>query len=70
VIWNPNLKRTIRDEDELSNAKWNIYAGREVTGWPTTTIRRGEIVFQGGKLVGRPGTGKLIPQARQKRPTT
>jgi dihydropyrimidinase len=70
VIWNPNLKRTIRDEDELSNAKWNIYAGREVTGWPTTTIRRGEIVFQAGKLIGRPGTGKLIPQARRKKPAT
>ena len=69
VIWDPNLKRTIRDEDQLSNAKWSIYAGWEVTGWPRTTIRRGEIVYQDGKVIGRPGTGKVIPQAQFKRPT-
>jgi len=69
VIWDPNLKRTIRDEDQMSNAKWSIYAGWEVTGWPRTTIRRGEIVYQDGKVIGRPGTGKVIPQAQFKRPT-
>jgi dihydropyrimidinase len=68
VIWDPNLKRTIHDEDELSNAKWSIYAGWEVTGWPRTTIRRGEIVYQDGKLIGQPGTGRVIPQAPWKPP--
>jgi dihydropyrimidinase len=69
VIWDPNMKRTIRDQDELSNAKWTLYAGWEVTGWPKTTIRRGEVVYQDGKVVGRPGTGKVIPQAAWKKPT-
>jgi dihydropyrimidinase len=68
AIWNPNLKRTIRDQDELSNAKWNIYAGLEVTGWPTTTIRRGEIVYQDGKVIGQPGSGKVIAQRRWTKP--
>ena len=68
VIWDPNLKRTIRDQDELSNAKWSVYAGWEVTGWPRATIRRGEIVYQDGKVIGRPGTGKVIPQAQWKPP--
>jgi dihydropyrimidinase len=68
VIWDPNLKRTIREEDELSNARWNLYAGREVTGWPRTTIRRGEIVYQEGKVIGRPGSGRIVPRARWTRP--
>jgi dihydropyrimidinase len=69
VIWDPNLKRTIRDQDELSAAKWSLYNGWEVTGWPRTTIRRGEIVYQDGKVIGRPGTGKVVPQARWTRPS-
>jgi dihydropyrimidinase len=68
VIWDPSLKRTIRDQDELSAAKWSLYSGWEVTGWPVTTIRRGEIVYQNGKVIGRPGTGKVVPQARWTRP--
>lgn len=32
----------------------------EVRGWPEMTIRRGEIVFQDGKLLGKPGTGKYL----------
>ena len=69
VIWDPNLKRTIRDQDQLSASKWSIYAGWEGTGWPTMTIRRGEIVYQDGKVIGRPGTGKVVPQARWVKPT-
>ncbi len=68
VIWDPNLKRTIRDADELSAAHWTLYNGWEVTGWPKTTIRRGEIVYENGKIVGRAGTGKVITQARWTKP--
>src|SRR5207248_7799596 len=50
VIWDPSLKRTIRDEDELSNARFSVFAGWEVTGWPIVTIRRGEVVYQNGKI--------------------
>jgi dihydropyrimidinase len=69
VIWDPNVKKIIRDQDMLSNAKYSLYAGWEVTGWPKTTIRRGEVVYQDGKMLGRPGTGKFIPQARFQRPS-
>ena len=68
VIWDQNIKRTIRDQDELSNAKWSLYSGTEVTGWPKVTIRRGEIVYQDDKVTGKPGTAKAIPQAVWKRP--
>jgi dihydropyrimidinase len=68
VIWDPNLKKKIRDEDMFSNAKYSTYAGWDVTGWPKTTIRRGEVVFDGGKILAKPGSGKFIPGAPFERP--
>jgi len=68
VIWDPNLKRTIRDEDELGNGKFSIFAGREVTGWPIITIRRGEVVYQGGKILASAGSGQLAPRQHWQQP--
>ena len=44
VIWDPAMKKILEDEDEFSNAKYSSYAGTNVTGFPKTTIRRGEVV--------------------------
>jgi dihydropyrimidinase len=68
VIWDPTVKKTIRDQDELSKARYSTYSGWELTGLPRTTIRRGEIVFDSGKVIGKPGTGKFIPQQGWQRP--
>ncbi len=68
VIWDPGLKRTIRDEDQFSRAGYSTYAGREVTGWPRTTIRRGEVVYDDGDVISVPGSGKFIPGAPFRRP--
>ncbi len=53
--------KKIRDEDMFSNAKYSTYAGWEVTGWPKTTIRRGEVVFDNGKIVAKAGLGQVHP---------
>jgi dihydropyrimidinase len=68
VVWDPNLKRTIRDEDQLANAKFSIFSGWEVTGWPIVTIRRGEVVYQGGKILGEAGSGQLAPRQHWQKP--
>jgi dihydropyrimidinase len=68
VIWDPALRKKIRDEDMLSNAKYSTYAGWDVTGWPKTTIRRGEVVFDNAKVVAKPGSGKFIPGQPFERP--
>jgi dihydropyrimidinase len=68
VIWDPELSRTRRDEDILSNGRFSIFAGWEITGWPVTTIRRGHVVFENGKIVATPGSGRLAPRARWQRP--
>ena len=69
VIWDRAMTKKIRDEDQFSNAKYSTYAGFEVTGWPKTTIRRGEVVYSDGKIVAKPGSGTFIPGARFARPT-
>ena len=68
AIWDPNLKRTIRDEDELSNAKFSVFAGWEVTGWPITTIRRGEVVYQNGKILAEAGSGQVLKRQAWQKP--
>jgi dihydropyrimidinase len=59
VVWETRERRTIRDTDLLSRAGHSVYRGRELAGWPRTTIRRGEIVFDAGKVLGAPGSGQV-----------
>ena len=60
VLWNPNETRTIRNEDMFSGSGYSIHAGREVTGWPQLTIRRGEIMYRDGEILGTAGSGELV----------
>jgi dihydropyrimidinase len=66
-VWETRERRTIRDADLLSRAGHTVYRGRELCGWPRTTIRRGEVVFDEGKVIGKPGSGEVIPRGRSER---
>ena len=68
AIWDPDLTRKIRDEDILSNGKFSIFSGWEVTGWPIVTVRRGQVAYENGKIVAAPGSGRLAPRVRWQRP--
>jgi dihydropyrimidinase len=60
AIWETRERRTIRDEDLFSRAAHSVYVGRELRAWPVATLRRGEVVFENGKVLGRPGSGRPI----------
>lgn len=62
AIWDPNLTRKVTNEEQFSNAKFSIFAGWEVTGWPVVTIRRGQVVYENGKITAEPGSGRLAPR--------
>jgi dihydropyrimidinase len=64
VLWDFEATRAIRDEDMLSRAGHSIYNGREVTGWPVLTIRRGTVVYREGRISGGAGSGRLLPRQR------
>jgi dihydropyrimidinase len=68
AIWDPNVKHTIRDGEQLNNGNFSVFAGWEVTGWPVVTIRRGEVVYQNGKITGPAGSGQLAARHRWQRP--
>ena len=63
AIWDPQRSDTIRAAADHSQSDYSVYEGWTVNGWPVMTIRRGEIVYDAGKIAGRAGTGQLI--ARQ-----
>ena len=68
VLWDPAETRTIRDEDMFSGSGYSVHAGRVVTGWPTLTLRRGEIVYRDGEVLGEPGSGELVRRDRWRGP--
>ena len=60
AIWDPNRSDTVRAEVDHSKSDYSVYEGWKVKGWPVTTIRRGEVVSDSGKITGRAGTGQLL----------
>lgn len=60
VLWDFALEDEIRNEDTRSRAGHSVYHGWPVTGWPVTTIRRGEVVYDRGTLLAQPGSGQLL----------
>jgi dihydropyrimidinase len=60
VIFDPHLTRTIDAAMLHSRADYTVYEGWQVTGWPVTTLRRGEIVFESEHMVGAEGSGEVL----------
>jgi dihydropyrimidinase len=62
VIFDPHLTCTVKGSMLKSRSDYSAYEGWQVTGWPVLTLRRGEIVFRDGEVIGQPGTGKIVPR--------
>ena len=67
AIWDPQRSDTIRAAVDHSKSDYSVYEGWQVKGWPVTTIRRGEIVYDAGQISGRAGSGQLIQRQRWQR---
>lgn len=59
VVFDPQLSRTVEGAMLKSRADYSVYQGWPVTGWPVMALRRGEVVFKDGEVLGQPGSGKL-----------
>lgn len=60
AVWDPRLEVTFTDETVSDRTGYTPWAGRTVTGWPTTVVRRGEIIVEGRRLTGRAGSGRFL----------
>lgn len=60
VLVDPQLRRTLTDGSVRSKAGWTPYAGRSVQGQVVTTLLRGAIVAESGKVT-EERTGRFLP---------
>ena len=61
VIVDLKMERRVRAEDLHSKVGWTPYEGWKLKGWPTLTMRRGQVMYGDGQVVGKPGTAEFLP---------
>ena len=64
ALWDADKRVTISQMLMHHGSDYTPYEGFEVTGWPVTTLLRGEPVFQDGRAAARPGRGQFIARGR------
>ena len=62
AIWDPKAKKTLTNALMQHVVDYTPYEGMEVTGWPVSTIRRGEVVMRDGKVQAAEGTSQFLPR--------
>jgi len=60
VIYDPKKDFTVSVSNMHSKYDHTIWEGVKVKGYPVQTYLRGDLVFDGGKYVGKPGSGKFL----------
>ena len=65
VLVDPQMTRTVTDEDQFSRCGWTPWEGRELTGWPVLTMVGGEVAYRRdgrakGEVVAEPGLGREV----------
>jgi dihydropyrimidinase len=59
TLWDPTASKVIRREGLFSNAGFSLFEGEKVRSWPRMTIRRGEVVYEGGRILALAGSGRV-----------
>ena len=60
VIWNPDRKLTYGVAHSQHRTDYNLYEGRELTGYPQKVFLRGELIVDQEEWLGRRGMGKFL----------
>jgi dihydropyrimidinase len=60
VLFDPSAEGVLNDADLHSAAGFSPYSGLRLKGRVRTTISRGRVVFDGGRVVGDPAWGRFI----------
>jgi dihydropyrimidinase len=60
AIWDPHKDVVIANDDLHHNVDYTPYEGVTVTGWPVTTLSRGEVVYDGEGPQGAIGRGEFL----------
>ena len=60
TIWDPKLKKSIKQENLNHGSDYTPYEGLELTGWPVQTWLRGKCVFKNGTFSSTNNNGEYI----------
>lgn len=66
VIYDPNKDFTISVNNMHSDYDHTIWEGKKLHGYPVKTYVRGNLVYDNGEFVGKPGTGEFIKRIGRK----
>ncbi len=58
MILDPERVHEVVADDDPSNADYTPFEGWSLTGWPVMTVRRGEVVYEDGRVTARAGSGR------------
>src|SRR6185503_14644398 len=61
AIWDPDKNVTIENRILHHDVDYTPYEGMQVTGWPVTTLVRGERVWDQGQPCAPSGHGRFLP---------
>jgi dihydropyrimidinase len=65
VVWETRQHgRSIENQRLLSRAGHSVYEGQQLSAWPRLTIRRGDIVFEDGRVLATRGSGRVLRRNR------
>jgi dihydropyrimidinase len=64
VLYDPRRTVTVSAGTMHSKCDHTIWEGLELHGYPVQTYLRGELVYDNGRYVGKPGMGRLIRRER------
>lgn len=62
AIWDPHRRVTITNDKLHHNVDYTIFEGMQVQGWPITTLSRGEVVCDEGRITAEHGRGRFLPR--------
>ena len=60
ALWDPTERRVVTAAMLHDAAGYTPYEGRELTGWPTTVISRGDVIVENGQLYAARGRGRYL----------
>ena len=60
TLWDPDRKVTLTQPLMHHGSDYTPYEGFDVTGWPLTTILRGNVIFENNQPISGTGSGQFI----------
>ncbi|MCI2058584.1 MAG: dihydropyrimidinase [Oscillibacter sp.] len=63
ILVDPDKAVKLTKENLHYGLQYSLYEDFEAKGWPVMTIRRGEVLVEDGKFLGKEGTGRFLKRA-------